>query len=172
MNLIPNGKALLKSIRKIYIAAMAKPQVFRRLMSIWPPYLFAGIRVDDVNQDFTSVTVSLNQQLLNRGHFGVHFGGSIYAMVDPFYVFMVMHQLGDRYYVWDKACSVEYVKPGLGKVSAIMSITQDHVTQIKKKAKSGKKVEPEFDVVLHDEKNEVVARVHKTLYVRLKPQFR
>ena len=68
----------------------------RKGMKWWPPFLGAGIRVR-----------------------------SLYAMTDPFFMIMLLYNLGEEYLVWDKEGRIEYV-----------------------------------------------ARVKKTLYVRLKPRHR
>jgi hypothetical protein len=51
-------------------------------------------------------------------------------------------------------------------------LTNERVEAIRAQAASGEKVLPQFDVDVRDADNALVARVHKTLYVRLKPRFR
>ena len=51
--------------------------------------------------------------LLNRNYVGTHFGGSLFAMTDPFYMLMMMRNLGPDYIVWDKhRGSISGVPPG------------------------------------------------------------
>ena len=47
----------------------------------------------------------------NKNYMGVHFGGSLFAMTDPFYMVMLATNLGNEYVVWDKAASIRYGKP-------------------------------------------------------------
>ncbi len=42
---------------------------------------------------------------------GTHFGGSLYAMTDPFFALMLQANLGGEYLVWDKAGSIDYIAP-------------------------------------------------------------
>ena len=89
---------------------MANPK-FRKLIrrvNWYPPYLGMGVRVKSVNDEHTRFVVELRQRWYNRNLFGTHFGGSLYAMADPFYVFIVMMNLGRDYIVWDKAASIEF----------------------------------------------------------------
>jgi acyl-coenzyme A thioesterase PaaI-like protein len=58
----------------------------RRLFNLWPPFRAAGIRVRDIAPDFRSATVELRMRLLNRNYVGTHFGGSLFAMTDPFFM--------------------------------------------------------------------------------------
>lgn len=142
-------------------------------MTWWPPFLGAGIRVKNFSDDFREVLVELKLGRLNRNAVGTHFGGSLYAMTDPFYAIMLMHILGDRYLVWDKSGSIEYVAPGRGTVHARFVLTDERIGEIRAKAESGEKVLPEFQVeVRHVNDDSLVALVRKTLYVRLKPRNR
>jgi acyl-coenzyme A thioesterase PaaI-like protein len=145
----------------------------RNGMKWWPPFLGAGIRVTRFSDDFRDVVVELKLGRLNRNAVGTQFGGSLYAMTDPFFAIMLMRILGDRYLVWDKAGSIEYVAPGRGTVHARFVLTEERIAEIRAQASSGEKVLPEFQVeVRHKSDDTLVALVRKTLYVRLKPRHR
>lgn len=148
------------------------PRVLRFGMNLWPPFLGAGIRVRSIDPDWSEVVVTLRQGLLNRNYVGTHYGGSLFSMTDPFYALMLMHLLGERYLVWDMAASIEFVSPGRGTVTARFVLPPERVDEIRAGAASGAKVLPAFDVDVRDAAGGLVARVHKVLYVRLKPRFR
>ena len=141
-------------------------------MNLWPPYLGAGIRVRDIARDWSSATVELRSRVLNRNYVGTHFGGSLFAMTDPFYALLLMHRLGERYLVWDQAASIEFIAPARGTVSATFVLPRERVEAIRAQAAGGEKVLPEFEDEIRDRAGEIVARVRKTLYVRLKPRYR
>ena len=145
----------------------------RNGMKWWPPFLGAGIRVKSFSDDFRDAVVEMKLGRLNRNAVGTHFGGSLYAMADPFLAIMLMHNLGDRYLVWDKAGSIDYVAPGRGIVHARFTLTEERIAGIRAQAAGGEKVLPEFQVeVRHKSDDTLVALVRKTLYVRLKPRHR
>ena len=142
-------------------------------MGWWPPFLGAGIRVKRFSDDFRDVVVELKLGRLNRNYVGTHFGGSLYAMTDPFFMIMLLHNLGERYLVWDKSGSIEYVAPGRGTVRAHFLLTEERIAEIRSQAAGGERVLPEFQVeVRHADDDSLVALVRKTLYVRLKPRRR
>ena len=143
--------------------------MFRRVLNIWGPFRGAGIVVTDLAHDWSYVRVVLKQRLLNRNYVGTHFGGSLYAMTDPFYMLMLMHRLGRGYRVWDRAASIDYLSPGRGTVGAEFRLDGQTVEDIRRTAASGEPVFPEFDVEVRDAAGAVVARVHKQIYVRRKP---
>ena len=147
-------------------------RILRRCMGWWPPFLGAGIRVRSISEDFREATVELRLGLLNRNYVGTHFGGSLYAMTDPFFMIMLLHNLGGEYLLWDKSGSIEYVAPGRGTVSAHFHLTEERIADIKARAAGGDKIFPEFEVDVKDQSGAIVAKVRKTLYVRLKPRNR
>jgi len=148
------------------------PRLFRHLLNWWPPYRGAGIRVKAISADWHHVRVELRAGLANRNAFGSHFGGSLYAMADPFYALMLHHTLGPDYLVWDQAAEIEFLRPGRGTVSAEFHLEPEQVERLRQEAADGSKRLPEFLVEIRDAGNELVARVRKRLYVRLKPRAR
>jgi len=144
----------------------------RKGMKWWPPFLGAGIRVRSMADDFRDAVVEMKLGRLNRNYFGTHFGGSLYAMTDPFFAIMLYRNLGNDYLIWDKSGSIEYVAPGRGTVSAHFHLAEKRIAEIRAQAAHGAKVLPEFEVNVKDESGAIVARVQKTLYVRLKPRKR
>ena len=147
---------------------------YRRLkwINFYPPFLGAGIRVVYATPDFRTVQAAMKLTRLNVNAVGTHFGGSLYAMCDPFFMLMLMHHLGDDYIVWDKAATIQFLRPGRGKVTATFEMPPERVAEIKRCADAGEKVEPTFMVDVVDEKSQVVARVEKRLYVRKKAETR
>jgi len=139
-----------------------------RLINFWPPYLGSGIKVIHISPDVRSIEVRMDLKFWNRNYVGVHFGGSLYAMTDPFFMLMMMENLGSEYIVWDKAATIRFKKPGKGRVYAKFSLAQEDIDSVKAAADNGPKAEPIFTVCVLDGAGDVVAEVEKTLYVRRK----
>ena len=137
-------------------------------MNLWPPFLGAGITVEHIAKDFRHAKVLLKHGLLNRNIVGVHFGGSLFAMTDPFFMMMVSQNIGKSYIIWDQAAKIEFLKPGKGKVHASFEITQAQLDEIINAAEPGDKVLRDFVVDVNDQEDDVVARITKTLYIRKK----
>jgi acyl-coenzyme A thioesterase PaaI-like protein len=143
-----------------------KTTTFRRLMNLWPPFFFAGIRVTRIAEDWREVEVELRLGRLNRNYVGVHFGGSLFAMTDPFYMLMLVHVLGRDYTVWDKAATIDYVKPGRGTVTARFRLEDERIAEIRDATADGSKALPVFRCDIHDTAGDLVARLDRTLYIR------
>ena len=103
---------------------------------------------------------------------GTQFGGSLFAMCDPWWMLGALRCLGEDYIVWDKAANIEFVSPGRGAVYADFSISQQLLDEIRMRTADGSKYLPRMHVEVRDGDGTLVARVQKTLYIRLKPRAR
>ena len=144
------------------------PKGIRRLLNLWPPFRGAGIRVREIAPDFHSAVVELRMKTFNRNYVGTHFGGSLYAMTDPFFMVLMMNLLGRDYIVWDKAGTVRFLKPAKGTVTAKFTLDPAEVDKAREATAGGQKYEPRFKVDIVDTAGVVVADVEKTLYIRRK----
>ena len=140
----------------------------RRWINLWPPFLGAGIRVQHIAPDMKAADVEMKLRWWNANYVGTHFGGSLFAITDAFYMLMLMANLGPDYIVWDKAASIRYRKPGRGRVYAQFRLTDEQLNDIREKLKTLPKYEPVFLVEVKDDSGEVVAAVEKILHVRKK----
>lgn len=137
-----------------------------KLINLYPPMLGAGIRARTIDE--WTVEVEMKLTVMNRNIVGVHFGGSLYAMCDPWFMLILMRQLGKDYVVWDKAAGIKFKKPGRGTVRARFHIPPERVEQIRADTKAQGKIEPTFTVDVVDTDGQVIAQVEKLLYVRSK----
>ena len=151
-----------------FLRRLLRGPFFFRLMSFYPPYWGAGIRVKEVAPDYRLIRVELVLRFWNRNYVGVQFGGSLYSMADPFFMLMVMENLGRDYIVWDKAATIRFKRPGRSKVYAVFELPLERLEEIRRQVALEGKSHPVFVVQLKDESGEVIAEVEKTLSVRRK----
>ncbi len=137
-----------------------------RHVNFYPPLLGAGIRAHYIDERTVQVEMKLTK--LNRNIVGVHFGGSLYAMCDPWFMLILMRLLGKDYIVWDKSANIQFLRPGKSKVTAKLTISPECEAEIRAAAERGEKLEPTFAVDVTDAENQIVAHVEKLLYVRKK----
>ncbi len=145
-----------------------KASTLRHLINLWPPFLLAGIHATRLTADYRAADVELRMRWYNRNYVGVHFGGSLFSMTDPWYMLMLLHNLGKDYLVWDRHAQIDYIAPGRGVVSASFRLSESELTQIVDNTADGEKYLPEFSIEVVDQDNALVARVRKQLYVRRK----
>lgn len=144
----------------------------RRLVNFWPPLFFAGIRARHISADYREIEVRLKLRPHTRNMVGTQFGGSLFAMTDPWYMMMLSYNLGPDYFVWDKSAHIDFLAPGRTEVTAHFHIDDAILSEIRERTVGGHKYLPEFTVTIRDREGQPVARVRRTLYVRAKPHHR
>jgi acyl-coenzyme A thioesterase PaaI-like protein len=152
----------------MFDSLLSKTLKLRLFLNTYLPFLGAGVRVDHISDDFLAIDVRMPLYRGNKNYVGTHFGGSLYAMTDPFFMLMLLENLGKNYIVWDKAAHIDFIKPARGTVKAYFRLTQSEIERVRLAAESGKAVLPEYTIDILAEDGQVVARVLKTLYVRKK----
>lgn len=147
---------------------LLRQKFLERFISYYAPYLGAGVKLKKMSKDFRFCRVEMPLTLLNRNYVGTQFGGSLYSMVDPWYMLMLIKNLGDSYIVWDKAATINFRKPGMGKVHAEFALNQQIIDDIKAHLETNVKMDKHFLVEIKDESGKLIADVDKTLYIRKK----
>jgi len=147
---------------------MPSARALRRVLNLWPPFLFSGIRVLELSDDFGRARVVLKRHWYNRNFVGTHFGGSLFAMTDPFWMVMVLCRLGDGYIVWDKSAAIEFVEATKAPVFAEFVLDDATLDEIRAATAGGEKYLRWFETEVRTADGQVVARVRKELYVRRK----
>jgi acyl-coenzyme A thioesterase PaaI-like protein len=142
--------------------------IARLWLNTYIPYFGASIRTTQLDLDAGIVQIEMPLNALNKNAVGTQFGGSLYAMIDPFYMLLLMHQLGHDYVVWDKAANINFISPGRGRVTARIELAKEEVEIIKKLAADNKPVLRTYPVDIYGEDGKVVAHVEKVLYIRRK----
>ena len=144
------------------------PAMLKFRLNFYPPFLGMGIRIERISPDYREVDVAMGLHGFNRNYVGTHFGGSLYAMTDPFFMLMLMRCLGRDYIVWDQAASIDFVSPGKGRVRARFRLPEGEIERLRRDTADGAPQRPVYDVEVKDDTGAVVARVRKTSYVRRK----
>ena len=147
-----------------------KASRLRRIFNWWPPFLFAGIRVEQLDDNWRYARVRLKLAWYNRNYVRTQFGGNLFSMTDPFWMIMTMENLGRDYVVWDKAAAIEFVAPGREDVFAEFRLDDAVLEQIRAATASGEKYLHWFEMDVTTVSGTVVARVRKQVYVRRKQQ--
>jgi acyl-coenzyme A thioesterase PaaI-like protein len=130
----------------------------------WPPLFGTGIKVTRLDRDLRAVDVEMPLRRWNRNYVGVHFGGSLFAMTDPFYMIMLATNLGREYVVWDKSALIRYRKPGRGRVRAEFRLSEERLAAIRAALEVEGRHDARFVVEVKDGEGGVVAEVERVIY--------
>ena len=168
MSLLPKNLETLKRNAKKNIMPLLAPHLLKLRINTYAPYVGAGIKIEHINLDQGLCVVSMGLNAFNKNIVGTQFGGSLYSMVDPFYMLMLMHQLGSSYVVWDKSSHIDFTAPGNSKVITRMKIPSSEIITIQELAKDGDPVFREYQAEIFDDQQKLIATVTKTIYIRLR----
>ncbi len=147
------------------------PKLFKQMLNLYPPYLGAGVKVEYISEDWKELHVSMALRWYNKNAVGTHFGGSLYSMVDPHLMLLLMRLLGKDYLVWDKSAEIEFIIASKKRVRSVIKISDEKLEEIIRKTENGEKYFSRFVIDIWDEDNELVAKVEKVIYVRKKPRL-
>jgi hypothetical protein len=142
-----------------------RTHLYRWAFNIYPAYRGTGAWVTYIAGDWREIRICLPLSWQTRNIVGTIFGGSLYAAVDPFYMIMLMHNLGSAYTVWDKAATIRFKKPGKTKLFARFFLDESELRSIRTELLSQPKLDRVYRVELADAAGEVYAWVDKTIYL-------
>lgn len=153
--------ALIKKLQTI-------PFVSKFMLNHFSPYKGAGIEIEKIDLKNYHIRVKMPLTRNNQNIVGVQFGGSLYSMVDPFYMLLLMHHLGPKYMVWDKAASINFLSPGRSTVYADIRLDAAEIEHVKDLAQNYKPVYRNYTLNIFDDSGLRIAEVQKTVYIRRK----
>jgi acyl-coenzyme A thioesterase PaaI-like protein len=145
-----------------------RQRFLEKAINFYGPFLGAGVKLKDLTKDYRYAKVTMPLTFYNKNYMGTQFGGSLYAMVDPWYMLMLIKNLGKEYIVWDKGANIRFKKPGRGKVTAEFRLTQEIIEEIKSYVDKNTKMDYTFKVEIKDEEGNLICEVDKIVYVRKK----
>ncbi len=145
-----------------------RTRLFRWGFNLWPCYRGTGARVTFIASDWREVRVRLPLSWRTRNYVGTIFGGSLYGAVDPFYMIMLMENLGPEVVVWDKAASIRFRKPGRGALRATFRLDEGELVEIRRLLQEQPKVDRTYTVTLEDAAGGLHAEIQKVIHISLR----
>jgi hypothetical protein len=145
-----------------------RQKFLEKLINFYGPFLGAGVKLEKMDSNYLYAKVSMPLTFYNRNYMGTQFGGSLYSMTDPWYMLMLIKNLGNDYIVWDKAARIQFKKPGKGKVFAEFKLSPEEIEDIKIQVAEKTKIDKTFQVNVVDESGKLIAEVEKVVYIRKK----
>ncbi len=163
------GQDVRQSNSRLRSWAIRHPRAFRHLLNFYPPFRGTGAWVTSIADDWSEMRIKIPLSWRTRNYVGTIFGGSLYAGLDPHFMFMLMHRLGPGYVVWDKAASIRFRRPGRGTLTAVCRMPDMEVEEVRRILESQEKVDRTYTVDLVDKHGTPHATVEKVVNVRKRP---
>jgi len=136
--------------------------------NIYPAYRGTGGWITYIAKDWREIHVKVPLSWQTRNYVGTIFGGSLYAAVDPFYMIMLIKNMGSEYVVWDKAASIRFKRPGRETLYAKFMVSEEELISIKSELKYSPKLDRQYQVVLKDKSGLIHALVEKRIFIARK----
>lgn len=146
--------------------AIRHPKLFRVVLNFYPPFRGTGAWCTFIADDWSEMRIKIPLSLRTRNYVGTIFGGSLYAGMDPHFMFMLMHRLGPDYLVWDKAASIRFRRPGRSTLTAICRMPDAEIAEVKRLLATEAKVDRTYTVELVAADGTVCASIEKVVNVR------
>ena len=99
---------------------------------------------------------------------GSHFGGSLFSMTDPFWMMMVLHNIGPGHMVWDKSGEFDFRKLVSGTLTCAIELEEKRVDDLRVSVARDGKATMWFRVDILVSTGDIVATIRKEVYVRAK----
>lgn len=142
--------------------------MLRWKFNFFPALRGTGARVTYLSDDWREVRVRLPLNWRTRNYVGTIYGGSLYGAVDPFYMVMLIRNLGPDYVVWDKAATIRFRKPGRGTLYARFALDEAELDSIRRELDGKRSIDRVYNVELTDAEGTVHASIEKTIYIARK----
>jgi len=136
--------------------------------NLWPCIRGTGGRVTYIARDWREIRIRLPLSWRTRNYVGTIFGGSVYGAVDPFYMLMLMKNLGPTFQVWDKAATIRFRRPGRSTLTATFRLDEAELMEIRRLLQEQPKVDRTYSVQLVDAQGVVHAEVDKVIHISLR----
>ena len=107
----------------------------RFLLNLYPPFLFQGIRVLSIEDDFRGARVRVAKSLLTRNVMGTTFGGALMSAADPLFPLLYWKSLvkkGEHLSVWLKSLDSSFLIPATESVFFDFHLDPDRLETARK----------------------------------------
>jgi len=138
---------------------------FRTLMNWYPMYFGTGGKVLFWSGDSQEVHLRLRLNPWTYNYVGTIFGGSMFSASDPFYMIMLMNNLGNDYVVWDKSAQIRFRKPAKQTLYAKFLLDDALLEEIKQEIAAKQELEKAFVIQWFDKNGTLHSEIERTCYI-------
>ncbi len=138
---------------------------FRTVMNWYPMFLGTGGNIRLISADWREVQVTLGLNLWSMNYVRTIFGGSMFSASDPFYMLMLMHNLGKNFVVWDKSAQIRFRRPSKEKITTQFVLKEEVISEIKQKVAVNGETDFTFLVQWFSKDGKVVSEIERLVYV-------
>jgi len=139
------------------------------MLNLYPPWLFQGIRIVEIDPEFRRCRVRVARSLRTRNLNGTTFGGTIFAAADPIYALMywqIFARRGERLRVWLKSAQIRYLRPARTALTFEFALSDASLEQAVAALDREGRFTESHQTEAYDRGGEICAVVDTTVYLR------
>ena len=144
----------------------ASPSAFPVLASLYPPLLGSGIRIRHVAPDWTSGELTMRVAPWTANTNGTAFGGALFAATDVLYGALLSGQLGGGYQVWTKSATIDFLRPGRGRLTCRVEVPAGEADMIRDQLSGKRSTSVVHTALIVDSRGQTVVEARHTMSVR------
>ena len=144
----------------------ASPTAFPVLASLYPPLLGSGIRIRRIAPDWTSGELTMRVAPWTANTNGTAFGGALFAATDVLYGALLSGQLGGGYQVWTKSATIDFHRPGRGRLTCQVEVPATETDMIREQLTEQRSTSVVHTARIADSRGDVVVEARHTMFVR------
>ena len=144
----------------------ASPTAFPVLASLYPPLLGSGIRIRRIAPDWTSGELTMRVAPWTANTNGTAFGGALFAATDVLYGALLSGQLGGGYQVWTKSATIDFHRPGRGRLTCHVEVPATEADMIREQLTEQRSTSVVHTARIADSRGDVVVEARHTMFVR------
>ena len=144
----------------------ASPSAFPVLASLYPPLLGSGIRIRHIAPDWTSGELTMRVAPWTANTNGTAFGGALFAATDVLYGALLSGQLGGGYQVWTKSATIDFHRPGRGRLTCRVEVPAGEADMIRDQLSGKRSTSVVHTALIVDSQGRTVVEARHTMSVR------
>lgn len=144
------------------------PRAFPVLASVYPPLLGSGIRIRSIAPDWTHGELSMHVAPWTANSNGTAFGGSLFSATDVLYGSLLAGQLGGQFQVWTKTATIDFHKPGRGRLHCTVEVPRREAEWIREQLVDSHSTSVVHTARILDRSDEIVVEATHTMCIRRK----
>ncbi len=151
--------SLIKVMRRL---KFIPPQ---RLLELYPPFFFMGVKVKHVSPDHRRLCIAVPLRWYGTNQYGSMFGGFVCAVSDPLPA-LLCSRLFPEHEIWTRKNCVEFLKPARGMIEAEITVSDDDVAKIEDGLSRHGRISHAFEFTFFDRHRVEIAHVKNTVFLR------
>ena len=139
----------------------------RRRLEWYPPFLFMGVKVIEMQDDWSFVRIRLPLNARSKNMGDSMFGGYQASLADPIAALACVKRFPD-YSIWTRAMTIDFVREGNSDLELRFEFDEKLYQEIKGELQQKGRSTPMFEYALYRDDGKICSKIKNTVAIRPK----